>query len=201
VLIASAAGAENNTATYNELLRQARQIDDQIREKHRGSHDGWRSKRDDLHAQLVPLYAARDAAAATIPGFWLRAMEGYPTQHMYLKAKGDKELLAHVTHIKCERLKGGIGIHDFKITLTFEKNDYIKDKTLWREVWEESQKPSKVSYISWKKGMAIQGESFFNLFDDQVEGGFEDHWLQTLVHILNEEIYPDPVRIMKLKKD
>jgi len=112
-----------------------------------------------------PIYAKRDAAVASIEGFWEKALLGHPTiKALASENETDLKLLSFVTKVEVDE----VNPDTFKLTLHFKANDLISNKSLSRtqtvEEGEDDEAELKIenSGINWKV-KDVSEESFFNL--------------------------------------
>ncbi|GBB94609.1 hypothetical protein RclHR1_02390015 [Rhizophagus clarus] len=96
-----------------------------------------------------PIYEKRKKVIKKIPKFWSQVLTKHIPQHL---ANDDDSVVQHIDDITVERDENSL--ENFKIVLSFSKNEYFKNKELVKEfiVDADGQRKIKSTPIDWFDG-------------------------------------------------
>ncbi|EGC29440.1 hypothetical protein DICPUDRAFT_84540 [Dictyostelium purpureum] len=118
---------------------------------------------------FTPFFNEREKLLSSIPNFWHKVITSHPILTALITGKDD-ELIKNLTNFKVDVMDSG----NVRFNFTFKNNNFIKNKSIWKEYAFDDQGISTTcSPIQWKNGNDItkkrEGEdpSFFSWFADQ----------------------------------
>jgi|EP00670_Eutreptiella_braarudii_P002789 template-activating factor I len=154
-----------------------------------------------FNKQKRPIYIERNEVISKIPNFWFTAFQHHPEVHSFLGTE-DESIFKHVTSLlvdEKENVKNG-----YKITMSFNSNDYFDNAELWKEItfadngeaevtqsgvkWKPGKNPAEAASKKGDKKRAREEQSFFSFFDEKQP---ED---EDLAGLIKDEMWPNPLQ-------
>ncbi|XP_055980918.1 testis-specific Y-encoded-like protein 5 [Sorex fumeus] len=144
----------------------------------------------------------RERLIRAVPGFWAQALQSHPRLAALL-GRRDRELLGHLRSLEVEEL--GLARLGYRITLRFGRNPFFQNRVLVKEYgcgpagrvvsrstpirWLPGHDPQALLQGGGPDGPGGPGPSFLGWFAQHspVEA-------DSIVEIINEELWPDPLR-------
>jgi len=175
----------------------------------------------DSNKKRLPLYKERNKICAKIHNFWLETLLKHPDLSCLLTEQ-DQQVMKHLKDVEVEEFENKSTKSGFRITFTFEENEWFENTTLWKEfINEDSKISTSVSEIKWREGKDYtktcsdaqslkpgkkrkqEQSSFFTLFKADEEDDLDDEFWD----LIRGDLWPNAIEIyynpmlMKDEKD
>jgi template-activating factor I len=196
------------------VLAELHAVQDELEKLNKEENDKILEVVKQYSAMKKPILKKRSGVITKIPDFWFTVLERHPIISSLIQDE-DKEILKFIKDIDVDETPGPSEMTNWKITMTFNKNPYFTNKTLWKEFkWTEGEEPElkvTASKIAWQKGKnpmkqekkggaaSQKGKGKRELEEEETISFF--HWFdaddedEQLGEIFREEIYPHAVAI------
>jgi template-activating factor I len=206
-------GSGDHEGQEDPLLKEASAIQDELDKLDTEENEKVLELTKQFNARKKPHIQKRTEALQKIPNFWHRTFLHHDLLAGLLTEQ-DEDVLRYLSSLEVEEaedVKSG-----FKITLTFNKNPYFSNSTLWKQysINEAGDMKITASTIEWKgkdptkpkggkggeksnkRSYADSDEeepSFFCWFAETEEGGVDE-----VAEVIKDEIWTSPLRFYQI---
>eukprot|EP01027_Heterolobosea_sp_BB2_P023788 GEZU01035792.1.p2 GENE.GEZU01035792.1~~GEZU01035792.1.p2 ORF type:complete len:238 (+),score=163.42 GEZU01035792.1:47-760(+) len=192
---------------FNKKIEELEKVQEKIEKINKDASEEIVEIEKKYAKKKQPIYAERQKVIAKIEDFWPQALIHHGLLSNYF-IDSDIEILKSLKNVEVEESDD---LKKVKITFTFDKNDFLENTTLTKEInFENEEKPEvKTTKLKWKKTKKEpkkeeggknkkkrqheeedpEEDSFFKWFE--IEETDEDDPILTLIR---DEIWPNPLR-------